>query len=275
MRALLLALALSATAHAQTDAALDAVLDRMTAYLAEYAKNLPAMIATERYEQRIGAGMRRNRRLLVSDFGLIQVPGDAEWLGFREVFTVDGKPVTDSAKRLAELFAKPSPHAMQQARRIAEESARYNIGPVVRTTNDPAFVLELLDGRNRLRMKFTKGGDASIGSTKVLVIRFTETGRPTITRTRDLRDVPAHGRAWVDPENGRILRAEASVDAGFGVNASLDVTFDFDEAMGVAVPVKMVERYTNRNLVNVSSGEATYSNYRRFTVQTEENIHVK
>lgn len=275
MRALLLILALSTTVHAQADAALDAVLGRMTTYLAEYAKNLPAMIATERYEQRIGAGMRRNRRLLVSDFGLIQVQGDAEWLGFREVFTVDGKPVSDSAKRLAELFAKPSTHAIQQARRIAEESARYNIGPVVRTTNDPAFVLELLDGRNRQRMKFTKGGDATIGSTRVWVIRFTETGRPTITRTRDLRDVPAHGRAWVDPETGRILRAEASVEAGFGVNANLDVTFGFDEAMGVAVPVKMVERYTNRNLVNVSSGEATYSNYRRFTVQTEENIHVK
>ena len=87
------------------------------------------MIATERYQQRVGSGMRRNQRVLVSDYGLIQVQGDSEWLGFREVLAVDGKPVTDSARRLAELLAKPSPRALQQAKRIAEESARYNIGP--------------------------------------------------------------------------------------------------------------------------------------------------
>ena len=34
----------------------------------------------------------------------------------------------------------------------------------------------------------------------------------------------------------------------------------------------MIESYTNRNLVTVSSGEATYSNYRKFTVDAEENI---
>jgi hypothetical protein len=45
--------------------------------------------------------------------------------------------------------------------------------------------------------------------------------------------------------------------------------------MGFAVPSKMTERYTNRNLVTVSSGEATYSNYRRFTVDTEESIQIK
>jgi hypothetical protein len=59
------------------------------------------------------------------------------------------------------------------------------------------------------------------------------------------------------------------------VTAALDVTFEHDERLGFAVPAKMIERYTNRNLVTVSSGEATYSNYRRFTVDTQENIQVK
>lgn len=275
MRALLVAVAIASVLHAQAEPSLDDVVARMHAYLAEYAKHLPAMIATERYQQRVGSGMRRNQRNLVSDFGLIQVQGDSQWLGFREVFTVDGKPVADSAQRLAELFAKPSPGAVQQARRIAEESARFNIGPVTRTTNDPAFVLELLDGRNRRRMEITKAGDARVEGTRVWVLRFTETGRPTITRTRDLKDLPAKGRAWVDPQKGTILRVEASVEPGFGVTASLDVTFAHDEGMGFAVPLKMTERYTNRNLVNVSTGEANYSNYRRFTVQTEENIRVQ
>ncbi len=274
--ALVLALALSTPLlHAQAEPTLEVVLGRMYAYLKDYAKQLPAMIATERYQQRLGSGMRKSQRLLMSDYGLIQVQGDTEWLGFREVLSVDGKPVTDSAARLAELLARPSAQAMQQARLIAEESARYNIGPVVRTINDPALVLELLDGRNSPRMRFSHNGENTIDGVRTWVLRYQELGNPTIIRTRDRKDVPARGRAWVEPVTGRILRAEASVEPGLGVTGTIDVTFEFDERMGFAVPSKMSERYTNRNLVTVSSGEATYSNYRRFTVDTEENIQIK
>ena len=266
----------AALLHAQAEPALDAVLERVHAYLAAYAKQLPAIIATERYQQRVGSGMRRNQRVLVSDYGLIQVQGDSEWLGFREVLTVDGKPVVDSAARLAELLAKPSAHALQQARRIAEESSRYNIGPIVRTINDPAVVLELLDKRHRDRMRFSRNGEtATVDGIRAWVVRYQEVGGPTIIRTRDLKDLPVRGRVWVDPEGGRILRADAAIDLGFGVTGTLDVSFEYDERLGFAVPSKMTERYTNRNLVIVSSGEATYSNYRRFTVDTQESIQVK
>jgi hypothetical protein len=266
----------AALLHAQAEPALDAVLERVHAYLAAYAKQLPAIIATERYQQRVGSGMRRNQRVLVSDYGLIQVQGDSEWLGFREVLAVDGKPVVDSAARLAELLAKPSAHALQQARRIAEESSRYNIGPIVRTINDPAVVLELLDKRHRDRMRFSRNGEtATVDGIRAWVVRYQEVGGPTIIRTRDLKDLPVRGRVWVDPDGGRILRADAAIDLGFGVTGTLDVSFEYDERLGFAVPSKMTERYTNRNLVVVSSGEATYSNYRRFTVDTQESIQVK
>jgi hypothetical protein len=260
--------------HAQTPPTLEAVVGRMHAYLEEYAKQLPAIIATEHYRQRIGSGMRRNQRVLVSDYGLVQVTGDSEWLGFREVLEVDGKPVTDSASRLAELLAKPSTQALQQARRIALESARYNIGPVVRTINDPAVVLELLDGRHARKMQFSKADEDTIDGIRTWVLRFQEVGGPTTIRTSDHKNLPAKGRAWVDPATGRILRAECSVEPGLGVTASLYVTFEHDQKLGFAVPVKMTERYTNRNLVSVSSGEATYTNYRRFTVDTEGKIQI-
>ena len=274
--ALVAGCALVAARPGEAQPSLANVLAALHAYLADYAKHLPAMIATEHYEQRVGAGRTaRARRLLVSDFGLVQVQGDAEWLGFREVLKVDGKPVADSAQRLSELLAKPSRYAMQQARRIAEESARFNIGPVVRTINDPAFVLELLDGRHKQQMTFTREGDDKINGTPVWVLKFIETGRPTITRTRELKDLPAEGKVWVEPMSGRIRRADASVEPGYGVTASITVLFEHDEAMGFAVPQKMTERYTNRNLVTVSSGEATYRNYRRFTVQTQEDLRIQ
>lgn len=275
MRIAALILALSMSVEAQEDLTLDRVVQRMRAYLADYAGHLTAVIATEKYQQRVGSGMRRNQRVLVSEYGLVQVPGNSEWLGFREVLTVDGKPVADSARRLADLLAKPSPRAVAQARRIADESARYNIGPITRTINDPALVLDLLDGRHGQRVTLSKNGEATIGATRVWILRFEETGRPTIIATRDEKELPAQGRAWIEPESGRILRAQAIVEPGFGVTGTLDVTFDVDARLGFAVPSKMTERYTNRNLVTVSSGEATYSNYRRFTVDTDENILVK
>ena len=247
----------------------------MHVYLKDYARHLPAMIATEKYEQRAGSGVRRQRRLLESDFGLIQVPGDAEWLGFREVRSVNGKPVLDSASRLAELFASPSPVAVQQARRIAVESARFNIGPIFRTINDPTLVLELLDPRHAGRMHFTKQEETTIGGARAWVVRFQETQRPTIIRTRSLQDQPAHGRVWIDPGTGRIHRVEASIQPALGTGnffGTIDVTFAYNERMGFAVPVKMTERYTNMNLDVVSSGEATYGNYRRFSVETERKI---
>lgn len=275
MRTPLAALLLAAAAaiHAQAEPSLETVVARMHAYLRDYARHLPATIATERYEQRAGSGVRRQRRLLESEFGLVQVPGDTEWLGFREVRMVDGKPVLDSASRLAELMARPSATAVRQARRIAEESARFNIGPVFRTINDPTIVLELLDPRHATRMRFSMAGAADEGRTRI--VRFLETARPTIIRTRGLDDQPAQGRAWVDAISGQIHRVEATVQPASGprtFTGTIDVRFVRDARMGFAVPASMSERYTNRNLAVVSSGEATYSNFRRFTVQTEEKL---
>lgn len=279
MKTAAMVLALCAVLQAQaTPPTLEDVLREMRAYIADYANRLPAMIATERYHQRAGSGVRAQQRRLESEYGIIRVPGDLEWLGFREVISVDGKPVPDSARRLAALFANPSLLAMQQARRIAEESARYNIGPIFRTINDPAFVLELLDGRNGHRMRFSKGGEATIDGTRVWIVKFEEIVRPTIIRTRDRKDHPMQGRAWIEPVSGRVLRVEAAIQPGLDAGnfiGTIDVTFEQDERMGFAVPAKMTEKYATRRLVVVSSGEATYSNYRKFTVDTEENVIVK
>ena len=275
--AVIIAVVLSAGVHAQAPATIEDVLQRMRAYLAEYANHLPAIIATERYDQRIGSGMRRQQRRLESDFGFIQVAGASAWFGFREVLVVDGKRVTDSARRLSALVGEGESSSLRfaQARRIAEESARYNIGPVIRTINDPSVVLELLDGRNSHRMSFSKDGEGTIDGIQVWIVKYRETAHPTIIRTRELKDQPAAGRVWIDPVTGRILRALATVEPGMGVTGTVDVSFVIDSRLGFAVPSKMIERYTNRNLVTVSSGEATYSNYRRFTVDVKEDIPLK
>jgi hypothetical protein len=266
------------SAHAQTTPApaLDTLLERVRAYVDEYANHLPATISTEQYRQRVGAGVRYRLRTLESEYGIIRLPGNTAWLGFREVLKVDGKPVTDSASRLETIFLKPSATAIAQGSRIAEESARFNIGPVTRTINDPAFVLELLDPRNAHRMKFTAGGEATVADTRARIITFQEVVTPTIIKNRLSDNQPVRGRAWVNPESGRILRVEVMTQAPRTAGnfiATIDVTFQDDPKLGFWVPVKMVESYQNAgNLVIVASGQAVYTNYRRFTVDTQEDL---
>jgi hypothetical protein len=262
---------LPSTARAQETVTLAGVLDRLGTYLADYADRLPATIASEHYEQRVGSGARYQQVVLESEFGIIRVPGDPEWLGLRDVVRVDGKPVPDHASRLESLFLNPSPLALQQAKRIATESSRYNVGPVLRTINDPSFVLELLDPRNAARMRFTKDGDDTLEKTPVWIVRFEEWSSPTIMRSGDAKDQPANGRAWVDPVTGRLMRAEAAVESGLtarDVNAKIQVTFQSEPRLGFWVPAKMTEEYQNKRLVTLSSGVATYSNYRKFSVDT-------
>ena len=137
-----LLLVLATRALLAQDVTLAVVLDRLHQYLRDYAELLPATIAIERYNQRVGP---RERVELESEFGIVRLPNNPQWLGFRDVRKVNGKAVESRDERLAVLFENLTVSAIEQAGRISDESARFNIGPLRRSINDPALVLELLD----------------------------------------------------------------------------------------------------------------------------------
>jgi len=92
----------------------------------------------------------------------------------------------------------------------------------------------------------------------------------------DGRDQPARGTAWVEPVTGRLVRGEIMVDSDsdqvgyihkMGFTAAIDVVFRNEPRLGFWVPSEMTERYRARDM-STSSGEATYSNYRTFGVET-------
>jgi len=55
-------------------------------------------------------------------------------------------------------------------------------------------------------------------------------------------------------------------------NCTTDVTFHLDPKLGFWVPARMDEEYVNPRFARVSSGQATYSNYRQFAVDTQESL---
>ena len=265
-----LLLLLATRALVAQDVTLAVVLDRLHHYLDDYAKLLPATIAVERYQQNFGSF---ERVFLESEFGIVRVPNHPQWLGFRDVVRVNGKVVEGRDRRLGALFENPTVSAIEQARRIARESARFNVGPVGRTINDPAVVLELLDSRNAHRLEFHKEREDTLDNMRVWIVRFVETGRPTIVRTSSSQDLPSRGRAWIYPSTGRLLRGQASFDSGPSLSrvyCDVDVTFAKAPELEFWVPATMRERCFPGS--TLQQGEATYDSYRKFTVETRESV---
>ena len=76
----------------------------------------------------------------MSEFAIVKAAGRVGWSGFRDVVEVDGKPVSDRRDRLLSLLTGPA-GGEAELRRIADESARYNVGPVIRNFNVPTTAL--------------------------------------------------------------------------------------------------------------------------------------
>src|SRR5437764_436834 len=157
-------LLLSITARAQhaDPATLEQLLERAGTYVVDFEARFSNVVTEERYIQEStdaknnlpssrtaplttgGTQPNIRRRDLKSDFLLVKLPETDDWLPFRDVFEVDKHPVRDREDRLSKMFLRPTGSTLEQARRIMEESARYNIGNIQRTINLPVFALDLL-----------------------------------------------------------------------------------------------------------------------------------
>jgi len=121
------------------------------------------------------------------------------------VVEVDGKPVTDRRDRLLSLLTGPAGNEAE-LRRIADESARYNVGPVIRNFNVPTTALFFFHPQLVDRFTFRRAGSKKIDGVETLAIDFKETRRPTLVMRSDGSDVPCEGTVWVVPADGTIVR---------------------------------------------------------------------
>ena len=104
----------------------------------------------------------------------------------------------------------------------------------------------------------------------VWVLEYAEVENSTVIRGKDDKDIPVRGCFWIEPTGGRVLASEL-IAKDPDVEAILDVRYQFDPTLGQFVPVEMREHYVDRYGSRVE-GTATYSNFRRFQVNVEENL---
>ena len=275
-----IAVAMLASVRAQ-EPALDTVLARAADYVADYQKRLAAVVAEEHYRQQVinssrpGRISARQHRELRSDVLLVKLGEDDSWLQFRDVFEVDRKPVRDRDQRLYKLFIEAKADREHQVQTIQGESARYNIGPLQRTINIPIMGMLFFDRPNQRMSEFKRVESGNVkalaslaAAPDIWTVAFKETQPGTMVRGARGRDVPSHGRAWIDSTTGRILRTE-HIGVDTFVRAEIDVTYRAEAGLNVLVPGEMRENYVVQQTVTIS-GRATYSRFRQFTVTTIE-----
>lgn len=239
-------------------------------YITKYEHDVTAVVAQEDYRQRVYSATLPTRHLR-SDLVMI---ADARWgwIEFRDVFEVDGRAVRDHDDRIAQLFLKPNPNALEQATRIVEESARFNLNPpgmtFERTLNIPLQALRFLQHANQSRSQFEIAGEERADVGRLVVLRFKEQARPRLIRSP--LESPASGRFWIEPTSGVVVRSELNMRAT-NVSATIAVRYAPQFEPAIWLPATMNEEYRFDDRTSIS-GDATYSNFRRFRVDVSTDI---
>jgi len=260
---------------------LELLLGRGGWYVFDFLEKFSNVVSEETYVQdssvpmqsamllgRAGAGARN--RALKSDFLLVSVSSAQDWVPFRDVFEVDGQLIRDRDSRLAKLFLKPSQNSLEQANRIQDESARYNLGNMRRTINNPVLGVAMLQADFQQRFHYSLGKmDPKVGP-GVWIIEYKEETRPSFIRGRSDLDLFAHGRLWIEADTGRLMKTEVLLDQPT-LRARITTSFRFDNRFGIAVPYEMQEEYKFDNGIKVTA-VATYDRFRRFDVSTEDTL---
>jgi len=266
---------------------LDSVLLRAADYVSRYQQQLRGLVAEETYRQNVtrtsaarpsDARGRQTRegRELKSDLLLVKLGDENFWMQFRDVFEVDRKPVRDRDQRLSRLFIEAKVDARTQAETIQQESARYNLGPLMRTINVPIMALLFFERTVQPKLKFEQGKagnvkrfDGLAEPSAIWMIEYKEVTKGTLVRGLNDRDIPSRGRIWLDSSNGRVLRTEM-ISEDTSLRAEINVFYKTESGLDLLVPDEMREIYTIRRNETRIDGRATYGHFRRFTVATTE-----
>jgi VWFA-related protein len=285
------------TVHPEEHSAeLDAALAAAAAYLEQYEHRISAIGAEETYEQAAaspgvprppargmpptiapGTSLRRRTRANIMTISL----GPRGWVSFRDVFELNGRPVRPDIERLSRILQNVNPDSLEQARQIADESARYNLNPegahFDRTINVPMTALYFLRASNQPRSVFSLGKPERVDGVLCTTLQFTEQSRPRLIGTKD--DAAAQGKVWIDMTNGgRIVKTELRMqstylfEAGGSVHAQTAVTYGPIDKLDLWLPIVMDETYDLPATRQTVTGHATYAGFKEFKVSTSADI---
>ena len=263
MSSLVCAVLLSLTTVQAQSPDIDVLMQRVGDYVHGFIDQLTNVVAEERYEP---DRVRRNNARLRSDFLLVRKPGtERQFLTFRDVVEVNGKTVRNREEALSKLFLQPFESALAQANAITAHSADYMF-----PGSDPLLVMVFLQPEYQPRFTFARGDLVTRIGPDVRRVDFMETTSPTMLRQEGDRDLPARGTVLVSERTGKVMITELLLGSD-PTTTKISTIFKRDEALSIDVPSVLDQTYYP-SPGQVVKGFATYSNFRRFSVSTDEKI---
>ena len=249
------------------------LLRRAGTWVERFADDSTFVVADERYDQeygvRTGASWQLQRRNLLSEIVWVKTSDDESrrgypWIQFRDVVEVDGKELPEHRGRLERLFKEVSASSYARGRALIEESARFNIGPIVREINIPSVALFFLVPRNQPRFRFRAGSPQPSGAPEHLVeVIYEERDRPTMIRSLRHEDRPAAGTMLIEVTTGRVMKTDLRIKTERHWTTDTEVTYGHDDRLDIWVPTVMREHHRSSEDEYILA-TATYSNFRRF-----------
>ena len=257
------------------------IAERAADYVAEYQRELTAIVADEEYVQDVRSqipavpGAARSRSTTGEVF-FIFTARPRGWMAIRDVQTVDGEAARERTDVRQILLTLPVTQVGEQMRSY---NARYNIGRITRNINEPTLALLSLDQDHRSRFRFATKKREDIDGHALIWLAFQERETPTLIRSVEGRPVFMKGELLVEMANGRIWQSRLTATVQ-GITVELATQYRFEERLGLMLPILFRELYEQgkpaaqaRMQTPGSSPpheqiacEAKYSNFRRFEV---------
>jgi hypothetical protein len=243
------------------------LLPKVGAYILSFVNDFSNVVAEESYKQEITTPHRK--RQIKSDIMLVKYPGADGWLMFRDTFEVDGKSVRSEPERLTKLFVEPPESALKRAREITSASEKYNLARIG-NINNPLLVLALMQADNHDRFRFTLGRLEKVAGRDFRVLQFQEIRTPTLIKIDGNADIFTNGLLWIDEVTGRVAKTQLNLGKR-GSGIEIQTTFQHDPEIQIDVPATLKEWYPDSGGGDIT-GEATYGHFRRFQVNTQEEV---
>lgn len=245
----------------------DGVAAAASKYITEYQKAFSFLVADEAYRQEVEReDLPTERRRLEGELFMTYLAADDEWITVHDVAKVDDRPVADreDLRRLLQTGAD----VRGVVDRIANRNAAFNIGTVIRNFNEPTLPLLILSEKRRSNSKYKRAGMTTSGDVTLVTLSFEEQRRPTLINSATGGAVFSKGTFVIEAGSGRVRETTFEIEDG-RVKARLETTYAFEPKLEMWVPTVFRERYERRHRgtgLEIVTGEATYTNYRRFMV---------
>ena len=251
------------------------VVERAGRWVEQFERDFISVVADEQYEQLAsdGAGVVDLHRRLRSELLFLRPEAGESWVAVRNVLSYadDGEPaieVPNSRDRLTRALSVGRSDGRTALRRLADESALFNIGELARNFNTPTLALQFLDDAHRDRFRFRFDGAEQISGEDLWRLAYQEREHPTMIQA-NFRDTELVGRIWIRASDGAIVRTRleltAKPRAAFsGLHTVITVEYATDEKLNRLVPATMQEDYLESGGGHRVTGNAVYSNYRVF-----------